>query len=79
MAYLIGKEKVKELYPNAKCESILPARFANHPKWKQRSETVFSVNLGEDHPQVSGKRFVGYTARKAWESAEKWITNPTYN
>jgi hypothetical protein len=74
-----GKEKVKELYPNARCEAILPYRFANSPKHVQLREAVFSVSMGEDHPQVSGKRFVGFTAMQAWKSAAKWVDNPTYN
>ena len=77
--YLTGKEKVKELYPNAKCEGFLPSRYANSTKHVQLRETVYSVRMGEDHPQVSGKLFVGYTAMKAWQSAAKWIDNPTYN
>ena len=79
MAYLTGKEKVKELYPNARCEAILPARFANSPKYIQRKELIYSVNMGENNPQVSGKLFTGYSAEKAWKSAAKWIVNPTYN
>jgi hypothetical protein len=35
--------------------------------------------MGENHPQVSGKLFTGYSAEKAWKSAAKWIVNPTYN
>ena len=74
-----GKEKMLEFYPNAKCESLLAARFVNRPKHIQRRETFYAVTLGEDNPQVSNKRFVGHSAQKAWESAAKWFDNPTYN
>ena len=74
-----GKEKVKELFPNARCEAILPYRFASSPKHVQLRETFFSVSMNEDTPQVIGKRFVGWTAMKAWGHAAKWIDNPTYN
>ena len=74
-----AKEKVLELYPNAKCESLLSSRYANKPKHIQRRETFYAVNFGVDNPQYSGKRFVGHSAQKAWESAFKWFENPLYN
>ena len=74
-----GKEKILEFYPNAICESVIPTRFANCPKHVLKRETYYAVTLAEDNPQVSGKRFTGHSAQKAWESASKWFDNPTYN
>ena len=69
-----NKEKVLLRFPFAECEAAIPARFINSDPWKIKNETYYTVGLGG----AVGRRFIGRSAQKAWEYAEKWTRTEAF-